>query len=179
MISSFGDSGLPVFQAGHWLWQRPHSVQVAMSSIAVHLKSSTLATPNVSTSGSASSSSRTLPLDIIGSRPPSAVRSGWRLVRTLSGAGEDVQVLGVRDQHQEAEDHGDLTEHHDVLDVLLARSPSGSSGSDSRYEKNGARGWSCQGETPVLSCAARIPNSVSTTRKISPRTSQAAPVCEP
>ena len=34
MISSFGDSGLPVFQAGHCDWQRPHSVQVAMSSMA-------------------------------------------------------------------------------------------------------------------------------------------------
>jgi hypothetical protein len=31
MITSFGDSGLPVFQAGHWDWQRPHSVQVAKS----------------------------------------------------------------------------------------------------------------------------------------------------
>ena len=31
MMISFGDSGLPVFQAGHWDWQRPHSVQVAKS----------------------------------------------------------------------------------------------------------------------------------------------------
>src|SRR5690606_23194584 len=31
MITSFGDSGLPVFHAGHWLWHRPHSVQVAKS----------------------------------------------------------------------------------------------------------------------------------------------------
>jgi hypothetical protein len=86
MISSLGDSGLPVFQAGHCDWQRPHSVQVAMSSMAVHLKSSTLATPKVSSSGSASSSSRTLPLLIIGSSPPSAVPSGLRLVSTLIGA---------------------------------------------------------------------------------------------
>ena len=86
MISSLGDSGLPVFQAGHCDWQRPHSVQVAMSSIAVHRKSSTLATPKVSSSGSASSSTRTLPLLIIGSRPPSASPSGLRLVSTLSGA---------------------------------------------------------------------------------------------
>jgi len=27
MINNLGDSGLPVFQAGHWLWHRPHSVQ--------------------------------------------------------------------------------------------------------------------------------------------------------
>ena len=31
MITSLGDSGLPVFQAGHCDWQRPHSVQVAKS----------------------------------------------------------------------------------------------------------------------------------------------------
>ena len=31
MISSFGESGLPVFHAGHCDWQRPHSVQVAKS----------------------------------------------------------------------------------------------------------------------------------------------------
>ena len=31
MITSFGDSGLPVFHAGHCDWQRPHSVQVAKS----------------------------------------------------------------------------------------------------------------------------------------------------
>ena len=61
----------------------------------------------------------------------------------------------------------------------LAVSPSGSRSSDSAREKNGASGVSCQGETPVLSCAARIPKQVSSTRKISPRTSQAAPVCEP
>ena len=34
MITSLGDSGLPVFQAEHRDWQRPHSVQVAMSSRA-------------------------------------------------------------------------------------------------------------------------------------------------
>ena len=29
MMSSFGDSGLPVFQAGQASWHRPHSVQVS------------------------------------------------------------------------------------------------------------------------------------------------------
>ena len=32
MITSFGDSGLSVAQAGHWSWQRPHSVQLIRSS---------------------------------------------------------------------------------------------------------------------------------------------------
>ena len=86
MIRSLGDSGLPVFHAGHWLWQRPHSVQVAMSSMAFHVKSSTLPTPNVSVSGSASSSSSTLPPLIIGSSGPRATCPGSRLVSTLSGA---------------------------------------------------------------------------------------------
>ena len=45
MISSFGDSGLPVFQAGHCDWQRPHSVQVVKSSQPFQQKSSTWPAP--------------------------------------------------------------------------------------------------------------------------------------
>ena len=30
-MTSLGDSGLPVFHAGHCDWQRPHSVQVVKS----------------------------------------------------------------------------------------------------------------------------------------------------
>ena len=41
MMTSLGESGLPVFQAGHWDWQRPHSVQVAMSRSCFQEKSST------------------------------------------------------------------------------------------------------------------------------------------
>ena len=43
MISSFGDSGFSVFHAGHWDWQRPHSVQVAKSSMPFQEKSVDLA----------------------------------------------------------------------------------------------------------------------------------------
>ncbi|SHS95280.1 Uncharacterised protein [Mycobacteroides abscessus subsp. abscessus] len=71
-MSSLGDRGLPVFQAGHWLWQRPHSVQVVTSSRSFQLKSSTFPAPNASTSGSALSISSTLPPDIIGLAAPSA-----------------------------------------------------------------------------------------------------------
>jgi hypothetical protein len=67
MITSFGDSGLPVAHAGHWLWHRPHSVQVAKSSIAVHLKSSTLPTRKCRPRGSSSG----FPPDITGSSGPS------------------------------------------------------------------------------------------------------------
>ena len=52
-MRSFGESGLSVFQAGHWLWQRPHSVQVVKSSRPFQVKSSTWPTPST---GSAASS---------------------------------------------------------------------------------------------------------------------------
>ena len=31
MMTILGDNGFPVFHAGHWDWQRPHSVQVVKS----------------------------------------------------------------------------------------------------------------------------------------------------
>ena len=51
MISSLGDSGLPVFHAGHCDWQRPHSVQVVKSSKPFQVKSSTWPAPKVSVVG--------------------------------------------------------------------------------------------------------------------------------
>ena len=45
MISSFGESGFSVFHAGHWDWQRPHSVHVAKSSICFQVKWPTSPTP--------------------------------------------------------------------------------------------------------------------------------------
>jgi hypothetical protein len=179
MISSLGDSGLPVFQAGHCDWQRPHSVQVAMSSMAVHLKSSTLATPKTSSSGSASSRSRTLPLLIIGSSPPRAVPSGLRLVSTLIGAVKMCRCLeyvtSTRKPMMTAMWARIMTSSSRAAKV----SPSGSIARLSSLLKNGAHGVSCQGEVPCASCAARMPNSVATTRPIIPSTTQAARVCEP
>ena len=83
-MTCLGDSGLPVAQAGHCDWHRPHSVQVAMSSSPFQLKSSILPSPNTSVSGSASSKSSTLPPDRIGSSGPSA--SGRRENSTFTGA---------------------------------------------------------------------------------------------
>ena len=71
-ISSFGDSGLAVFHAGHCDWHRPHSVQVVKSSQPFQVKSSTFPAPKVSTSGSAFSKSSGSPRLIIGRSPPSA-----------------------------------------------------------------------------------------------------------
>ncbi len=72
MISSFGDSGFPVFQAGHCDWQRPHSVHVEKSSRPFHENCSTWETPNTSSSpGSVKSIG--LPPDVIGSSAPREV----------------------------------------------------------------------------------------------------------
>ena len=66
MITSFGDSGLPVFQAGHCDWHRPHSVQVAKSSMPFQVKSSILPRPKTWSSSrfSGSAKSTGLPLDV-------------------------------------------------------------------------------------------------------------------
>ena len=80
MISSLGDSGLSVFHAGHWLWQRPHSVQVPKSSSPFQVKSSTLPTP-IRSSSPGSSKSTALPSECIGSSAPRA--RGRRAKATL------------------------------------------------------------------------------------------------
>ena len=51
----FGESGLPVLNAGHAFEQRPHSVQVYVSSICFHVMSPMVFVPNVMLSPSASS----------------------------------------------------------------------------------------------------------------------------
>ncbi len=72
MISSFGESGLPVFQAGHCDWQRPHSVHVEKSSRPFQENCSTWETPKTSSSpGSVKSIG--LPPDVMGCRAPRAV----------------------------------------------------------------------------------------------------------
>ena len=70
-MTILGDSGLPVTQAGHCDWHRPHSVQVPMSRKPFQVKSSILPRPKTSVSGSASSKSSTLPLLRIGGSAPS------------------------------------------------------------------------------------------------------------
>ncbi len=83
-MSILGDSGLPVAQAGHCDWHRPHSVQVARSSMPFQLRSSILPRPKTSVSGSASSKSSTLPFERIGCSAPSPF--GRRENSTFSGA---------------------------------------------------------------------------------------------
>ena len=79
MITILGLSGLPVFQAGHWLWQRPHSVQVLKSSIPFQVKSSIFPRPKTSSSPGSSKSIGLPPLVMAGSGPSATVPSSLRL----------------------------------------------------------------------------------------------------
>ena len=56
MMSSLGESGLSVVQAGQADWQRPHSVQVAKSSICFQVKCPISPTPNTVSSSTFSMS---------------------------------------------------------------------------------------------------------------------------
>lgn len=72
MMRSFGESGLPVFQAGHCDWQRPHSVQVEKSRMPFQENCSTWETPKTASSAG-SSQSISLPAVVIGWSAPRAV----------------------------------------------------------------------------------------------------------
>ncbi len=89
MMSSLGLNGLPVFQAGHWLWQRPHSVHVVKSSHAFQLKSSIRPAPNESVSGSAVSMVNGRPPDIIGLSAPSATPPSASRLKKMLGNEEN------------------------------------------------------------------------------------------
>ena len=86
-MSSLGESGLSVFQAGHWLWQRPHSVHVEKSSRPFQVKSSTLPTPRAASSSSSSISSKSssLPWTWIGCSAPRAVRPSANRLNQMLG----------------------------------------------------------------------------------------------
>ena len=95
MISSFGDSGLPVFQAGHCDWHRPHSVQVEKSSRPFQVKFSTTPTPKTSSSAG-SSKSIGLPREIIGCSGPSATSPvALRLNQMLKNAENRCQATPI------------------------------------------------------------------------------------
>ena len=62
MISSFGESSLPVAYAGHASWQRPHSVHEKPSSTSFHVRSATVAAPKrISSSGTSKRSGSSRP----------------------------------------------------------------------------------------------------------------------
>ena len=68
MISSFGESSLPVALAGHASWQRPHSVHEKPSSTCFHVRSATVPAPKRSSSSGRSKRSGS-------SRPRARVRA--------------------------------------------------------------------------------------------------------
>ena len=106
MMSSLGDSGLSVFQAGQADWQRPHSVQVAKSSICFQVKWPISPTPNT-----VSSSTFSMSMSGVLSRAPEG--PGPAGEGHVDGRHEDVQVLGVRDEDDEARDDGDVEDQED------------------------------------------------------------------
>ena len=132
-MTSLGDSGLPVFQAGHCDWQRPHSVQVAKSSMAFQVKSSILPRPN-SASSAGFSKSIGLPPDSTGSSGPSP--SGSRLNSDVDRRQEDVQVLGVQHDQQEGQHDSDVQQQGDRLDDLVGGWPSGRRIAPNSCERN-------------------------------------------
>ena len=170
-----GDSGLPVAHAGHCDWHRPHSVQVAMSSRPFQVKSSIFPSPNTSVSGSASSKSSTFPLLRIGSSGPSA--SGRRENRTFTGASAMCRCLEYTTITANAMITPICASRNTASSTLSAPAPSGCRTCATAQDANAhACGY---GNTPVSSCAPRYASSVTMTRKIIPRTTHAARVCEP
>ena len=111
MIRSLGERGFSVVQAGQADWQRPHSVQVAKSSICFQVKWPTSPTPNT-----VSSSTFSMSMSGVESRAP---RAGGAREGDVDGRQEDVQVLGVGHEDDEARDDGDVEdeEHGDQYGV--------------------------------------------------------------
>ena len=101
MIRSFGLSGLPVFHAGHCDWHRPHSVQVAKSSICFQVNSPDVPDAEDRVLG------HVLHVHVRGLVEP-AERAGSARGRHVDRREEDVQVLRVRHEHEERGDHRDV-----------------------------------------------------------------------
>ena len=83
IMSSLGESGFSVFQAGHCDWQRPHSVQVEKSRRPFQVKSSTLPTPSTGSGASSSSFSEAASMASIENGWPSPIVIGLRLPRAV------------------------------------------------------------------------------------------------
>ena len=105
MITSFGESTLPVANAGHASWQRPHSVHENVSSTSFQVRSAIVPAPKrISSSGTDGvvEAQRLEPPARAGAPEPDVERGG-----------DDVQVLGARQVGEERQDrqHVDPDEH--------------------------------------------------------------------
>ena len=78
MIRSFGESALPVVNAGQASWQRPHSVQEKVSSISFQVRSAIVPAPKRSFSSSSSSKRSG------SSRPRARVRPNQTLIAAVA-----------------------------------------------------------------------------------------------
>ena len=116
MMTSLGDSGLPVFQAGHCDWQRPHSVQVAKSRLPFQVKSSILPRPKTASSAG---SSKSIGLPVVLHRQQRAQAVGQALEGDVDRRQADVQVLGVQHDQQERQHDADVRQQRDGLDPLV------------------------------------------------------------
>ena len=164
MIRSLGESRLPVAYAGQASWQRPHSVQENESIICFHVRSSTVPMPK-----------RMLLLGHVlveAQRLEPAARARAPEVDVDRGGG-DVQVLGVGEVGEEAEDHQHVRPHEHALERLGRRA----------VAEERRRGRSRAGDQPrvVLVQAERDPRRVperaasSTMPAISARIRSASP----
>jgi hypothetical protein len=176
MISILGDSGLSVFHAGHWLWQRPHSVHVVKSSKPFHVKSSDLPTPSVEPSSisSTASTENGFPSTMSGLTAPSA--TGRRPKSTFSGAMKMCRCLEWSTKMRNTS----MTPMCRISPMCSRRravsSPTGSSAEPTACEANAAPPY---GKLPVTTPAPRKRNIVQMTLKIMNSVSHAPPRCEP
>ena len=107
MITSFGESTLPVANAGQASWQRPHSVQENVSSTCFQVRSAAVPAPKrMSSSGTSGLEAQRLePPAGAGAPEPDVDRGGG-----------DVQVLGARQVREEREDREHVDPHEHALE---------------------------------------------------------------
>ena len=110
MITSLGERVLPVANAGHASWQRPHSVHENVSRTCFQVRSLAVPAPKRSSSSGMSGSS-----NLSGSsRPPGPGAAEPDVDR----GDEDVQVLGAGEVGEEAQDREDVDPHEHALEHL-------------------------------------------------------------
>ena len=106
MMSSLGESGWPLAQAGHTVWHRPHSVQVSVSSRCFQVSNSSCGACCRGGGGQLAERAE---------RPRPARE------RDVQRRHHDMQMLGVGDEDAEAHDHRDVRQQQDRLDAPSSR----------------------------------------------------------
>ena len=116
-MTCLGDSGLPVAQAGHWDWQRPHSVQVP--SVQQALPGEVLDLPQPEHVHIRVGFLEVQHLPVRPHRLQRAQRVGAAGEHDVDRREGDVQVLGVGDDHQERQHDPELgQDEHRLQDAV-------------------------------------------------------------